>query len=69
MDWINATVEQLAEHISLVAAQTTQSQIRYYKFVGNEEMLTKIQEARTLAKKLRIIRKADEVKEELRNGG
>lgn len=69
MDWINATVEQLAEHISLVAAQTTQSQIRYYKLVGNEEMLTKIQEARTLAKKLRIIRKADEVKEELRNGG
>ena len=69
MDWINATVEQLSEHISLVAAQTTQSQIRYYKLVGNEEMLTKIQEARILAKKLRIIRKADEVKEELRNGG
>ena len=69
MDWINATVEQLAEHISLVAAQITQSQIRYYKLVGNEDMLTKIQEARILAKKLRIIRKADEVKEELRNGG
>lgn len=69
MDWINATVDELAEHISLVAAQTTQSQIRYYKLVGNEEILTKIQEARILAKKLRIIRKADEVREELRNGG
>ena len=67
-DWINSTVEQLAEHISLLSAQSVQSQIRYYKGTNNEEMILKVYEARKIAKILRAERRVMQMKQQLHGG-
>jgi len=64
-DWKESSIEQCAKHVAEVSAQNTTSVITYYRKIGDTGMLTKIQEARKLAKKLRIIVNAERIKCEL----
>lgn len=64
-NWVDATVQELAVHVSMIPAQHTQTQIRYYKEHGNEAMVEKIYEARKLAKIVRAERRLTVMKESL----
>lgn len=67
-DWVNSTVEELAAHIANISAQSTQTQLRYYKQTNNKEMICKIKDARVVAKKIRVIMKAEQYKNEMNIG-
>jgi len=67
-DWINSDVEQCAWHIAATSAANTYSQLEYHKRLGKREVVDKIIEARKLAKKYRIILKADQLKKEMLEG-
>lgn len=63
-DWINSTVEECAVHITKTSAQSTTSVYIYHERQGNVVMTDKIKKARELAKKYRILQKAEEIREE-----
>lgn len=67
-DWINSTVEECAWHITKTSAQSTNSVYVYHERRGNKEITEKIDKARVLAKKYRILMKADEIRKELNRG-
>lgn len=67
-DWKNSTIEQCAWHIAEQPASNTYSQIEYYKRKEKFDIVDKILKARALAKKYRVILKADKVKKELQEG-
>lgn len=64
-DWIGATVEECAWEIAKRSHQSVISIISYHKRKGNEEVLTKIAEARNLAKSYRVILRGRAAEERL----
>ena len=68
-DWKNSTLEDCAWHVARVSPQHTTSALAYYKRRSDEEVLTKIQEARKLAKRYRVLIKAERLTEEILKEG
>ena len=67
-DWINSTLEECAKHIVETSAQSTNSVYVYHERKGKTDVTEKIDKARELAKKYRILMKADKIREELDRG-
>jgi len=65
--WATATIEELAWHIAKVPRQHTMAAIRYHRRKGDLETAKRIEYARKLAKKYRVLERAEEIKQELEN--
>ena len=64
-DWINSTVEECAWEIAERSHQSIVSVISYHTRKGNTEVLTKVAEARILAKSYRVILRGKAAEERL----
>ena len=60
-DWKDASTDELALHIVDLPSANVHTQVAYYKRKGDEGMLTKIENARKIAKALRLRRRAESI--------
>lgn len=63
--WATATIEEMARHIAKSPRQLTMAAIRYYTRKGDVETTARIKFARNLAKKYRLLERAEQIKREL----
>lgn len=68
-DWKNASLEECAWQVARTNAQRTTGAIAYYKRIDNQEVLTKILEARKIAKRYRVLVRAEQITEEILKEG
>lgn len=62
-DWKEASVEEIARYMLTLSRSNVSTQVAYYKLKNNTQMLTKIEEARKLAKVYRLRAKAQALEE------
>lgn len=68
-NWKDSSLEDCAWHIARVSAQQTSSVITYYTKRCDKDTLTKIIEARKLAKRYRVLVKEQIMEQELLQEG
>ncbi len=61
MNYTNATVEEIVDHVLSVTSQSVSQMLAYHKEKGHEDIVEKIVEARKIAKKIRLQRKLEEL--------
>lgn len=66
-NWATTTIDGLAWHIAKVSRQQTMAAITYYRRKGNTEVVRRIEFARALAKKYKVLLLAEDIKQELEN--
>ena len=68
-DWKSATTDECAWHIARTSAQRTTAALAYYERTKNEGMLTKITEARKMARRYRVLVNAERITEDILKEG
>ncbi len=59
MNYTNATVEEIVEHVLKVTSQSVSQMLAYHKEKGHTDIVKKIVEARKIAAKIRLQRKLE----------
>lgn len=64
--WATETIERLAWHIASVSRQRTMAAITYYRRKGEVDIVQRIEFARKLSKKYKVLLQAKEIEQEMR---
>lgn len=60
-DYVNCTTEELADHVEKSTPQIISTTLIYYKSRGVKHMVEKIQEARKIVKKRKLLKQLEEI--------
>lgn len=64
--WATETIDGLAWHIATVSRQQTMAAITYYRRKGEVDIVQRIEFARRLSKKYKVLLQAKEIEQEMK---